>query len=175
MRLFLQVLIPAFAGFFAQAAAVSNAVPDWGLGVLGKHPLPVLSPNADSRFVCPVLGKEVRREEQNVYNPAAVVRDGKVYLFYRADDRNPDLKWGRTCRIGMAWSEDGANFTRHPAPLPYPDNDEWKKHDWEKKGFTDDTTVANTLAPFKGEWRLYYGGADRVIGAATFALPGPTR
>ncbi len=46
---------------------------------------------------------------------------------------------------------------------------------WEKKGFTDDTTVANTLAPFKGEWRLYYGGADRVIGAATFALPGPTR
>jgi len=105
--------------------------PEWGLGPFAKHPRPVLSPNTASKFTCPVLGKEVRWEEQNVYNPAAVVRDGKVYLFYRADDRNPALKWGRTCRIGMAWSEDGTNFTRHPTPVLYPDNDEWKKYEWE--------------------------------------------
>jgi len=78
-----------------------------------------------------VLGREARWEEQNVYNPAAVVRDGKVYLLYRADDRNPELKWGRTCRIGLAWSEDGTNFTRHPAPVLYPDNDAWKPYEWE--------------------------------------------
>ena len=105
--------------------------PEWGLGPFAKHPRPVLSPNTASKFTCPVLRKEVRWEEQNVYNPAAVVRDGKVYLFYRADDRNPALKWGRTCRIGMAWSEDGTNFTRHPTPVLYPDNDEWKKYEWE--------------------------------------------
>lgn len=105
--------------------------PAWGLGPFAKHPRPVLSPDAASRFTCPVLGKEVRWEAQNVYNPAAVVREGKVYLFYRADDRNPALPWGRTCRIGMAWSEDGTNFTRHPTPVLYPDNDEWKKYEWE--------------------------------------------
>ncbi len=104
---------------------------DWTMGPFVKHPRPVLSPSAESRFTCPVLGHEVRWEAQNVYNPAAVVRDGKVYLFYRADDRNPGLKWGRTCRIGMAWSADGTNFTRHPTPVLYPDNDEWKRYEWE--------------------------------------------
>jgi predicted GH43/DUF377 family glycosyl hydrolase len=40
--------------------------------------------------------------------------------------------------------------------------------EWEKVGFIDNATVANTLAPFKGRWLLYYGGADRYIGLATF-------
>lgn len=104
---------------------------DWTMGPFVKHRTPVLSPTPDSTFQCPVLGKEVRWEEQNVYNPAAVVRNGKVYLFYRADDKNSALKWGRTCRIGMAWSEDGIRFTRHPTPVLYPDNDAWKTYEWE--------------------------------------------
>jgi hypothetical protein len=103
----------------------------WETGPFVKQKQPVLSPTPESRFQCPILGKEVRWEEQNVYNPAAVVRDGKVYLFYRADDKNPALKWGRTCRIGMAWSEDCVHFTRRPTPVVYPDNDEWKKYEWE--------------------------------------------
>ena len=41
------------------------------------------------------------------------------------------------------------------------------EHDWEKKGFVARTTVANGLVYFKGEWLLYYGAADRVIGLAT--------
>lgn len=104
---------------------------DWTMGPFAKHPKPVLVPRAESKFVCPVQKKEVGREARNVYNPAAVVRDGKVYLFYRADDHNPGLKWGRTCRIGMAWSEDGLNFTRHPAPVLFPDNDGGKQYEWE--------------------------------------------
>jgi len=107
----------------ATALGAAEPVPDWGIGPFEKHPQPVLSPAPDSRFLCPVLGREVRWREQNVYNPAAVVRDGKVCLLYRADDRNPSLKWGRTCRIGLAWSEDGVRFTRHPAPVVHPDND----------------------------------------------------
>lgn len=103
----------------------------WALGPFVKHGQPLLSPTGASRFHCPVRGREVRWEEQNVYNPAAVVRDGKVYLFYRADDNSPDLQWGRTCRIGMAHSDDGIRFTRHPTPVVYPDNDAWKEHEWE--------------------------------------------
>ena len=81
---------------------------------------------------------------------------------------NPALKWGRTCRIGLADSEDGIHFTRHPQPVLYPNNDPWKEYEWEKQGFTANSTVANTLVPFQGQWRLYYGAADRCIGLATF-------
>ena len=43
------------------------------------------------------------------------------------------------------------------------------EYDWEKNGFTDHTTVANGMVLFKGQWLLYYGAADRVIGLATCA------
>jgi hypothetical protein len=62
-RLFIRVLLFVSACSVAQAAAISNAVPDWGLGPFVKHPKPVLSPISESRFTCPVLGKEVRWEE----------------------------------------------------------------------------------------------------------------
>jgi len=120
----------------------------WEMGPFVKQRTPVLSPTPESRFQCPILGKEVRWEEQNVYTPAAVVRNGKVYLLYRADDKNPDLKWGRTCRIGLAYSEDGINFTRHPTPVLYPDNDPWKKNEWE--GGCEDLHVV------EGEDGTYY-------------------
>jgi hypothetical protein len=40
--------------------------------------------------------------------------------------------------------------------------------EWEQKGFVDGTTVSNTLVPFKGQWLLYYGAADRYTGLAVF-------
>ena len=134
---------------FITSAASGNAdADDWEIGPFVKHKEPVLQPTPDSRFTCPVRGKEVRWEEQNVYNPAAVVRAGKVYILYRADDRSPDLGWGRTCRIGLAHSEDGVHFTRHPEPVLYPDNDEWKQYEWE--GGCEDLHIV------EGEDGLYY-------------------
>ena len=112
-------------------ARPTDSFPDWAIGPFAKRKEPILRPTPDSVFRCPVRGKEVRWEEHNVYNPAAVVRDGKVYLLYRADDVSRDLGWGRTCRIGLATSEDGIRFTRHPEPVLYPDNDEWKQYEWE--------------------------------------------
>jgi len=123
---------PEVLGLVEQSDSIkrTGTYPDWQMGPFVKCPRPVLSPTPDSRFQCPILGKKVRWEEQNVYNPAAVVKDGKVYLLYRADDKNPDLKWGRTCRIGLASSKDGIHFTRHPTPVLYPDNDNWKQYEW---------------------------------------------
>ena len=103
---------------------------DWDMEPFVKRKQPILWPTSDSRWQCPIRGRQVRWEQQNVYNPAAVVRNGKVYLLYRADDNSPDLKWGRTCRIGLAYSEDGIKFTRHTKPVLYPDNDPWKKYEW---------------------------------------------
>jgi len=103
----------------------------WAMGPFVKHGKPLLKPNPEATFDCPVSGKTVRWEAQNVYNPAAVVRDGKVYLLYRADDTPREKGWGRTCRIGLVSSNDGINFKRNPEPVIYPDNDQWKKHEWE--------------------------------------------
>jgi hypothetical protein len=44
-------------------------------------------------------------------NPAAIVRNGKVYIFYRCEDN-----LGPTSRIGIAQSSDGLTFTRASAP-----------------------------------------------------------
>lgn len=134
----------------AEAAAKAGiaAREPWELGPFVKHKEPVLRPTPESRFRCPVLDKEIRWEEQNVYNPAVVVRNGEVHLLYRADDRNPALGWGRTCRVGLAVSEDGIRFTRHPAPVLYPDNDEFKKYEWE--GGCEDLHV------IEGDDGIYY-------------------
>lgn len=133
-RSFLQAALTAgtgaLAGTFSDAQAAAQ-LPDWAIGPFVKREEPILRPTPESVFRCPVRGKDVRWEERNVYNPAAVVRDGKVYLLYRADDISPDLGWGRTCRIGLVHSEDGIHFTRHPEPVVYPDNDKWKQYEWE--------------------------------------------
>jgi predicted GH43/DUF377 family glycosyl hydrolase len=134
----------------AEAAAKAGlaAREPWELGPFVKHPEPVLKPTRDSVFKCPILGKEVRWEERNVYNPAVIVRNGGIHLLYRADDINPTLGWGRTCRIGLATSEDGIRFTRHPVPVLYPDNDAFKQSEWE--GGCEDLHVV------EGEDGVYY-------------------
>ncbi len=135
-RGFLRAAAVAISAVAAPASTGSTALSDdkgrgWDWGPFVKRKQPILRPTPESRFQCPVRGKEVRWEEQNVYNPATIVRGGKVHLLYRADDNSPDLKWGRTCRIGMAASDDGVHFTRHPTPVLYPDNDPWKPYEWE--------------------------------------------
>jgi len=44
----------------------------------------VLEPLDSTEFLCPVRGSKVRWEEKDVFNPAAIVKDGKIYLLYRA-------------------------------------------------------------------------------------------
>ena len=60
----------------------------WMLGPFEKaaEANPCLVPNAVSRFFCPVQEKELGWEAKDVFNPAAVVKDDRVYLLYRAED-----------------------------------------------------------------------------------------
>ena len=102
----------------AKAKATQDHLEGWEMGPFVKHPEPVLKPNPESVFDCPIMGKGLRWEEMNTYNPAAVVKDGKVYLFYRADGHNPECGWGRVCRIGLATSEDGIHFTEDKTTPP---------------------------------------------------------
>ncbi|MDC1324680.1 glycoside hydrolase family 130 protein [Flavobacteriaceae bacterium] len=88
---------------------------------------PILNPSADLQFIDPITGVSAKWEERNVLNPTAVIKDGKVYLMYRAQDLNG------TSRIGMAVSEDGLHFKKIETPILYPDNDAMKVYEWNYK------------------------------------------
>jgi predicted GH43/DUF377 family glycosyl hydrolase len=89
---------------------------------------PILTPGT-SEFVCPVLKTNVKWEEKDVFNPAAVVRHDTVFLLYRAEDVIG--KFAGTSRIGLAYSLDGIHFNRRPQPVFFPDEDFMKVYEWE--------------------------------------------
>ncbi len=95
---------------------------------------PILSPSPNLTFTDPITNNAVKWEERNVLNPTAVVKDGKVYMLYRAQDLNG------TSRIGMAVSSDGLNFEKMSTPVFYPDNDSMKINEWNYKKSSDKQT-----------------------------------
>ena len=105
----------------------------WQLGPFTK-PLavnPVISPRTTSSFRSPLGDSVARWEEYATFNPAAVVRDGKVHLLYRAEDASgSEIIGGHTSRLGLAVSDDGLRFTRRPSPVLYPDNDAQTANEW---------------------------------------------
>ena len=88
---------------------------------------PILKPSKDLSFECPITNNKVNWEERNVLNPSAVVKDDKVYLFYRSQDLNG------TSRIGLAISSDGLHFEKNATPVFYPDKDHMKVYEWNYK------------------------------------------
>jgi beta-1,2-mannosidase len=92
---------------------------------------PVVTPDAASTFQDPILKKPVQWEALHTFNPAAVVRHGKVYVLYRAEDNSGSMEiGGHTSRLGMAESEDGIHFKRMPEPVFYPAEDDQKAREW---------------------------------------------
>ena len=89
---------------------------------------PVLLPG-DLTFECPIRKEVVKWEEKDVFNPAAVVKDGKIHLIFRAEDVVG--KHAGTSRLGLAISEDGFHFTKLPEPVFYPDYDSMNIYEWE--------------------------------------------
>jgi predicted GH43/DUF377 family glycosyl hydrolase len=92
---------------------------------------PVITPATESTFQDPILKKPVQWEALHTFNPAAIVREGKVYVLYRAEDNSGAMQIGmHTSRLGLAESEDGINFTRRSEPVFYPDRDDQKLREW---------------------------------------------
>ena len=99
---------------------------------------PILGPSPVGMFQDPILRQPVRWEEKDVFNPAVVVKDGKIFMLYRAENLvTPTV--GKTSRIGLATSTDGIHFTRRPQPVLFPDNDAHKRYEWP--GGTEDPRV----------------------------------
>lgn len=92
---------------------------------------PILTPDPNPTFEDPIRDEAVQWQEMATFNPAAVVRDGKVYVLFRAEDMTGEMEiGGHTSRIGLAESEDGLHFTRRPTPVLYPDEDDQQPNEW---------------------------------------------
>lgn len=117
----------------AMASTGGAQASGWMLGPFTKPRTvnPILVPHAGATFVSPTNDSTVRWEAYATFNPAAVVRNGKVYLLYRAEDASGDEKiGGHTSRLGLAESSDGLRFSRRPAPVLYPAKDAQSVYEW---------------------------------------------
>jgi predicted GH43/DUF377 family glycosyl hydrolase len=82
-------------------------------------------------------------ESLHTFNPAAIVRDGKVFVLYRAEDSSGSMEIGsHTSRLGLAESTDGIHFTRQDAPVFFPAKDEQKSREWP--GGVEDPRIVET-------------------------------
>ena len=112
--------------------SAGDAAAAWVLGPFVRPPgaKPIIAPKRDSIFRGP-RGCPVHWEALHTFNPSAIVRAGKIYVLYRAEDDSGQMKiGGHTSRIGLAESEDGIHFKRDAAPVLYPADDDQKAREW---------------------------------------------
>ncbi len=125
---------------------------------------PCLIQKETSRFYCPVRKEEVDWEAKDVFNPAAVVKDNKVYLLYRAEDTVG--KFAGTSRIGIAVSDDGLVFERHETPVLYPDNTSMNRYEWEG-GIEDPRVIEDENGIYVMTYTAYDGERARLCVATS--------
>lgn len=104
----------------------------WQLGPFSRAmPGPIIRPDATAVFNDPILGRPVHWMSAHTFNPASIVRDGKMVVLFRAEDQ-PGVKviGQHTSRLGYASSADGKHFSYRPAPVLYPAKDAQEHAEW---------------------------------------------
>jgi predicted GH43/DUF377 family glycosyl hydrolase len=149
------------------ASCAEEAAADWTLGPFTRpvDAQPVIRPDPASVFYCPMRKAPVNWESRHTFNPAAIVKDGKVCVLYRAEDNSGKGIGRMTSRLGLAESEDGIHFTKRPEPVLFPAEDEQKDNEWE--GGCEDPRVVETE---DGTYVLLYTQFARDHGGAKLGL-----
>ncbi|MGV8879907.1 MAG: glycoside hydrolase family 130 protein [Sphingobacteriaceae bacterium] len=139
-----RILSLAFLFFVLRASAQVDSLPAWAFGPFNRSEAlnPIISPDSTSTFYCPMLKKRVAWEVNDTFNPAAAVKNNKVYVLYRAEDKRGIAIGMRTSRIGLAKSKDGLVMKRRSKPVLYPAEDAQKEYEWQ--GGCEDPRVAVT-------------------------------
>src|ERR1700744_3583136 len=117
----------------------------WELGPFSRpeHARPVLSPDTNLVFDCPMYQRPIQWAALHTFNPAAIVRDGKVCVLFRSEDASGTMNiGGHTSRIGLAESTDGLQFVSQPRPGVYPAVDDQKTNEWT--GGCEDPRIVET-------------------------------
>jgi predicted GH43/DUF377 family glycosyl hydrolase len=164
-----QLLLIAAAAFVLAGASAQHASKqeEWSIGPFTRPvDAPVIRPNPASVFEDPILHQPIHWEALHTFNPAAIVRNGKIVVLYRAEDDSGSMQIGmHTSRLGLAESSDGIHFTRLPEPVFYPAEDSQKSREWP--GGVEDPRIVE--AP-DGSYVLTYTQWNRktyTIGVAT--------
>lgn len=135
--------LPLIAGLLALQARAQT--PGWALGPFTRPPgvNPIIKPDTGSRFKDPMTNTLVGWESNDTFNPAAVLKAGKICVLYRAEDRSGKGIGERTSRIGLATTDDGLHIIhRSETPVLYPGKDDAQEFEW--KGGCEDPRVAMT-------------------------------
>lgn len=135
--------------FFIACSTSEGTTDEWLFTKPAENP--VLSADSTPVFFDPVTQDSVHWQKADVFNPAAIIKDGKIMMLYRAEDNPAASLGGRTSRIGLAESEDGLHFKRHPVPVLYPDSSQFLEYEYP--GGCEDPRVVKTDA---GEYVLTY-------------------
>lgn len=121
------------AALLCVSALHAQSAEKWEIGPFTRPASgnPVIAPSPQSTFLDPVLKTPVHWEILHTFNPAAIVRNGKVYVLYRAEDDSGTMQIGEhTSRLGLAESKDGIHFTRQDEPVFYPSEDAQQSREW---------------------------------------------
>ncbi len=130
--------------------------PDWTLGGFVRPTAinPIIEPDSTTVFLDPMSNKLVRWEENDTFNPGAVVKDDTLFVLYRAEDKYGIGIGFRTSRLGLAKSTDGLHFERANEPVLFPDEDSQKEYEWP--GGIEDPRVSvtedGTYVVFYTQW-----------------------
>lgn len=157
--LFLSIVLCNSCFVFSQNKAQQAAkLPDWALGdfVRPKGKNPIISPDSTSVFACPIYQKMMKWEENDTFNPAAIVKDGKIIVLYRAEDKTGVGIGQRTSRIGYAESKDGIEMKKRSNPVLFPAKD--KAEEFDSSGGCEDPRVAVTE---DGLYVMFYTGNNK--------------
>jgi predicted GH43/DUF377 family glycosyl hydrolase len=104
---------------------------------------PIISPTDQNSWQDPMSGSTVFWESMATFNPAAIVKDGKIHVLYRAEEKLGEKEiGGHTSRLGLAISEDGKTYQRLTEPIFFPDHDNQKEFEWT--GGTEDPRIVET-------------------------------
>ncbi len=118
---------------FSTVALQAQEAQKWAIGPFTRPASgnPVIAPRPESIFPDPILKKPVHWEALHTFNPAAIARDGNVYVLYRAEDDSGTMAiGGHTSRLGLAESKDGISFVRRADPVFYAADDAQKSREW---------------------------------------------
>ena len=141
MRIALGLAVP----WVWAAVACAQGKASWEIGPFSRPAAgnPILAARPESTFLDPIVKKRVQWEALHTFNPAAVVRGGKVYVLYRAEDSSGLMKiGGHTSRLGLAESADGIHFTRRSEPVFFPSTDDQQSREWP--GGVEDPRLVET-------------------------------
>ena len=134
----------------------TETAPPWSLGPFSQ-PQRVLAERPALSFLCPVSRERVDWAAKDVFNPGAVVHDGRICLLVRAEDAVG--RYAGVSRIGLATSPDGVHFDLEPEPVLAPGDDDWQA--WEWPGGCEDPRVVQ--AP-DGSFVCTYTAFDGKVG-----------